>query len=134
MTPPRLWPSAIHRADAQSAAGSLTPFAPDFAFDGIDELIMGFAPREKPGPLPAAGRALQVRSTDTGGEWLVTLGPQGVAAHRGPAPADCVVAGGASDLYLLLWNRIEPAETTILITGDTEVLRQWRASMQVRWE
>ncbi len=126
--------TAIHRADAQSAAGAPTPFAPDVAADGIDELIMGFAARDKPGPLPAPGRTLQVRSTDTGGEWHLTLGPQAIAARRGPAPADCVVAGAASDLYLLLWNRIDPAETTILTTGNAEVLHQWRDNMQVRWE
>ncbi len=126
--------TAIHRADAERAAGSLTPFAPEFAADGIDELIMGFAPRRRRRTLPVAGRALQVRATDTGHEWLVTLGPEAVAVRRGRSPGDCMVAGGASDLYLLLWNRIDAAGSGAHISGDAEVLRLWQTGMRVRWQ
>src|ERR1700734_3905792 len=45
--------TAIHRADADSASGVQPDYEPDFAADGIDELITGFAPRRKYRP-PAA--------------------------------------------------------------------------------
>jgi len=65
--------TAIHRVDAESAGSSVTPVAPGFAVDGIDELLNGFlsrptsrlvadpggagrAPHRRPGkrPVPAA--------------------------------------------------------------------------------
>lgn len=125
--------TAIHRVDAELAAGVLTPVAADFAADGIDELIMGFAPREMAEPSPADGGTLQVRTTDSDDKWLIALGPKVVAA-RASARADCVVAGRAANLYLLLWNRLAAADAAVSITGDTGVLRTWQSSMRVRWE
>ena len=49
--------TAIHRIDAQLAAGAVTPFPAEFAADGIDELIMGFFGRRTADP---AGRAADV--------------------------------------------------------------------------
>ena len=37
--------TAIHRADADAASGQLSNFAPDFAQDGISEMLHGFAAR-----------------------------------------------------------------------------------------
>ncbi len=37
--------TAIHRADAESAAGTTPEYPAEFAADGIDELIMGFGRR-----------------------------------------------------------------------------------------
>src|SRR5207302_5692344 len=37
--------TAIHRVDAELAGGSVTPFDPAFAADGIDELLRGFVAR-----------------------------------------------------------------------------------------
>ena len=39
--------TAIHRADAESAAGATPEYPADFAADGVDELIMGFGRRRK---------------------------------------------------------------------------------------
>ncbi len=38
--------TAIHRADAQSCSGAVTPYPADLAVDGIDELIFGFGARK----------------------------------------------------------------------------------------
>jgi uncharacterized protein (TIGR03083 family) len=130
--------TAIHRVDAESAAGEVTSFPASFASDGVDELIMGFWAR---------GRAhadrpscLRIQATDTGGEWLVELGA-GTAARRRAATADavvadCTVAGPASDLYLLLWNRPRPGDQNadrVTVGGDPRVLRLWQDLMKVRW-
>jgi uncharacterized protein (TIGR03083 family) len=121
--------TAIHRADAESAAGQVAAFPAAFAADGIDELIMGFWAR---------GRAhadrpscLRIQATDTGGEWLVQLGA-GTAARGRPAVADATVAGPACDLYLLLWNRLPPGGR-VTIDGDPGVLPLWQNLMKVRW-
>ena len=44
--------TAIHRADAELAAGEVPEYPPDFAADGIDELITGFGQRRKYQPAP----------------------------------------------------------------------------------
>ena len=148
--------TAIHRADAQSAAGDVTPFPAAFAADGIDELLVCFASR---GGVRGPARRLLVRTTDTGDEWLAEVGT-GISARRvtggaddtsasskqptgadgasaangvdGAGGVDCVAAGTASELYLLLWNRL-PDGGSVTVTGDPGVLRSWQDQVQVRW-
>jgi uncharacterized protein (TIGR03083 family) len=126
--------TAIHRADAQSCSGAVTPFAVDFAVDGIDELLFGFASR--PGDFPAgAPPVLRLRATDADAVWCARLGPERVEATAGEAAsgtdADCTVSATASDLYLLLWNRVAPAPAQV--AGDPSVLETWRGGVRVRW-
>jgi len=151
--------TAIHRFDAQSARREGPPdpreaFAPDFASDGIDELITGFAARpRKDGP----GRTLLVRTVGTPaatpgatgtavtGAWHYTWPADGqVAARRLPASAtagaagpadgaDCVVSGPPSGVYLFLWNRAATSEAGIAVSGDASVLDAWRSSIRIRW-
>jgi uncharacterized protein (TIGR03083 family) len=125
--------TAIHRADAQLAAGTVTPFDPEFAADGIDELLTGFAPREEPTARPAGQGTLQFHTTDTEDHWHVTVGPAGIRADRGHGPADATARGSAHGLYLLLWNRLDIETAAVTISGDAGVLRLWQDSMQVRW-
>jgi hypothetical protein len=129
--------TAIHRADAQSAAGGVAPFPAAFAADGIDELLAGFASR---GGVRGPARRLLVRAADTGDEWLAEVG-DGITARRGGADTDRadradrvdgVVAGPACELYLLLWNRLRDGGSAT-VTGDPELLRSWHAQVQVRW-
>jgi uncharacterized protein (TIGR03083 family) len=135
--------TAIHRVDAELAAGGdLATFPAEFAADGLDELIMGFLGRHQR-RLSAEQRAergpsMQVRATDTSGEWLVTLtGDRTLAAsvqRGGGSTTDCTLAGPAQGLYLLLWNRIEPALGQVRVSGDPGVLESWRAGMRITWE
>lgn len=127
--------TAIHRADAEGAGGdgltpAVTPFPAVFAADGIDELLTGFAPRATDGE-GARVRSMLVRATDTGDEWLTEIGPR-IRAGRESGPAQCVVAGPASDVYLLLWNR-RPEPGPVTVGGDETVLQSWRARVRVTW-
>ena len=65
--------TAIHRADAECAAGATPEYPAEFAADGIDELIMGFGRRRKyqPRPPAAEGGRLRVLAADTGDAWSV---------------------------------------------------------------
>jgi uncharacterized protein (TIGR03083 family) len=129
--------TAIHRADAQLAAGAVTPFPADFAADGIDELIMGFFGRGLADP-PDQLRTLRVVAADAGASWLVTLTPDGtqvVAVERGAADAraDTKITGPASDVYLLLWNRSSAAAGGVGVAGDPGLVKSWSEAMHVRW-
>jgi uncharacterized protein (TIGR03083 family) len=131
--------TAIHRADAQGAGNgavspALTPFPAGFAADGIDELLTGFAPRGKFRATTGESgstRSMQVRATDTGDEWLIEIGAR-ITARREPGPGECVLDGRASDLYLLLWNRL-PDPGPVAISGYGTVLELWRARVRVTW-
>ncbi len=121
---------AIHRFDAENAVGIASQFDPAFASDGIDELLTGFAPRGTEFPVDS-DRTIAVHATDTNDHWHLTLAPTGITALRGDGPADATLTGDASDLYLVLWNRVE--DSRITITGDTELVDTWHDNIRIRW-
>ncbi|HEY6313304.1 MAG TPA: maleylpyruvate isomerase family mycothiol-dependent enzyme [Streptosporangiaceae bacterium] len=131
--------TAIHRADADSALGVQPDYAPGFAADGIDELIMGFGQRRRYRPPAEHVGDMDVRTTDTGHAWHVGTEDGRIQARRTPGdsasgdPAGCTVAGPASGVYLFLWNRSDAAQGGITITGDPAFLAAWQSSVRVRW-
>jgi uncharacterized protein (TIGR03083 family) len=124
--------TAIHRVDTQSAAGEITPLAPTQAEDGVDEFLTGFAARRRRWPWDEPQRLL-LRAVDTDREWRVQIGPERVAvADRADEwTIDCAVEATASDLMLLLWNRVLPEE--LAVRGDSDLLASWRELVLVRW-
>ena len=132
--------TAIHRADAESAAGAMPEYEPGFAADGIDELITGFGRRRKyqpsADPTTASGTTLRVLAADTGDAWLVEPGEGRLQPRRDPdgsQEAGCTVSGPASGLYLYLWNRADAAQVGVTVTGDPGLLSAWQSSVRVRW-
>lgn len=125
--------TGIHRADVESAAGSISAFPPDFAADGIDELLYGFAARPHRKLRADPPRTLSLHAADAGRDWLVRIGPERVEVRDGAAAdrRDCTVRGTASDLYLLLWNRRSP--DGLDVAGDATLLDLWRQGLRVRW-
>ena len=129
--------TAIHRADAESAAGATPEYPADFAADGIDELIMGFGRRRKYAPA-ADGGLLRVIAADTGDAWSIEahdgrLQPRRDADGDILNDAGCTVSGAASSLYLYLWNRADATRVGVTVTGDHALLAAWQASVRVRW-
>jgi uncharacterized protein (TIGR03083 family) len=114
--------TAIHRADAQAAvSGDVTAFDPDFAQDGIAELVAGFALKrsfasETPG-------TLALECTD-GPSWLVTFGAErNVCIETDDVyEASATVTGSSSALYLWTWNRPAP----VRVVGDDATIRLWK--------
>ena len=123
--------TAMHRVDAESTTGSITPLLAEFAADGVDEMLTGFVPR-KHTPLHADPPvSLAVRLTDAPGTWHLTISAGPGVTVRDAGDADCTVSGSASDVYLALWNRqgVEP----LMIDGDAAVLAMFRDNVKIKW-
>jgi uncharacterized protein (TIGR03083 family) len=125
--------TAVHRWDVDSAQGSPAPIDRDLAVDGIDEFFEVFLPRVGT-RVTGEGQTLHLHGTDEGlaegtGEWTVTFGPDGLRWARGHAKGDAAVRGAASDLLLLLWNRVPPSRLEVF--GDQAVLDRWSAQVRI---
>jgi uncharacterized protein (TIGR03083 family) len=124
--------TGMHRVDAESASGSITAFAADQAVDGIEEMLFGFATRPGSRLTCDPPRSISLSTTDARSEWTVHIAAEGPRAERGTtAAADCRVSATASNLFLLLWNRI--GVHAVQVEGDPSVLDLWRDTVQVRW-
>ena len=129
--------TAIHRADAQRAAGSpLSPLDPAFAADGVDELLTLFVPRRGTGLRADPPVTLRMACADDDAAWLLLLGADGVTTtatvgHEGSGGADCSVTGRAADLYYALWHRA--AGDDLAVSGDAAVLDLFADSVHIRW-
>lgn len=123
--------TGMHRVDAESVTGAITPFEPALAADGIDEMLTGFAPRPRT-PLHAdLPVTIQVSPTDSDARWHMTISPDTPVTVRQDADADCTVRGTSSDVYLALWNRC--GVDALDIAGDGSVLERFRDNVKVRW-
>ena len=131
--PARFWrrrrahETAVHRWDVDGASGAPAPLGVDLALDGIEEVVELFSARLGPA-LAGDGATLHLHATDEGlaegqGEWTATFGPDGARWARGHAKGDAAVRGSASDLLLLLWNRVPPSRLEVF--GDPSVLGFW---------
>ncbi|MGH8980985.1 MAG: maleylpyruvate isomerase family mycothiol-dependent enzyme [Acidimicrobiales bacterium] len=125
--------TAIHRADAQLAAGqAVTAFDTAFAVDGIEEIIFGFLSRRAAdcADVEPIG-TLELAPTDAPDRWTLRILERAVEAARQLTSCDVVIRAPASDLYLWLWNR--DSTVSLQTTGDTDLLGRWRTQFQVTW-
>jgi len=147
--------TAIHRVDAEQAAagdgeaaagagqawngeagaGDGAVFAPRFAADGVDELIMGFLGRDaKRGTWDGPAGVLGLHADDGAAgtaHWRVEARPGHLTVAREAGPADCDVTGPAAGLYLLLWNR--RGAGSLQVRGDPAKLAGFREHFHVIW-
>ncbi|MGH9113233.1 MAG: maleylpyruvate isomerase family mycothiol-dependent enzyme [Acidimicrobiales bacterium] len=133
--PASFWPrrmaieTALHRWDAQLARGDGAPVGTPLALDGIDELFDVILPWR--GTLDAPdGATVHLHATDVEGdtgEWLVTFGGDGMTVEHAHAKGDLAVRATASNLLLLLWNRVGPERCEVF--GDASLLERWRAEV-----
>ncbi|MFE6409445.1 maleylpyruvate isomerase family mycothiol-dependent enzyme [Streptomyces sp. NPDC057837] len=121
--------TAVHRFDAESArGGEPTAVTPEFATDGIDELLRGFHARERSRVRTPGPRVLRVRADDTGAVWTVRLSPEPPVTERGASgEAECELSGPAGQLYLALWNRA-PLPS---VRGDRALAELWRETSAI---
>jgi uncharacterized protein (TIGR03083 family) len=121
---------AMHRFDAERARGETSHFDSQFATDGIDELLCGFGPRPRELDIESA-KTMHVHTEDTDEHWFVTMAPERTETARAGGDADLTLTGKAADLYVLLWNRTP--DSSVTMTGDTDVMDLWHGNFRVRW-
>jgi uncharacterized protein (TIGR03083 family) len=118
--------TSIHRLDAELATGHELPslvFDPEFAADGIDEMLTIMMPRQLVlgRVIEATGRVL-VHAADAGRTWEVWLAPGEPLVVTGvldsAVDADVTLAGTADAVYRALWGR----PTHAIVTGDESLL------------
>jgi len=122
---------AIHRADADAAAGRASAYDPAFAADGIAELISCFHARSRSKLVADPPVSLSVRATDADCAWTIRIEPAGRVITPEALEADCALTGPASDLYLALWNR--RSTDGIDLRGDASVFDLWRERSPITW-
>jgi uncharacterized protein (TIGR03083 family) len=117
--------TAMHRWDAQDAAGEGAPIETDLAADGIDEFLTWFLDGDQ---LEIGAETVGFAAADTGDSWVarvadgeLTVRPSARASALGPVEAQ--VEGSASDLLLLLWRRIRL--DSLEISGDPAALARF---------
>lgn len=129
--------TAVHRADAELAAGLRPTFPPDLAADAIDEwlgFLCGPAPEEQDRRLEALpdGTVLHVHATDNGlggaGEWIVRREDSRVLVEHGHGKGDVAVRGPAGSLLLVLVRRVPPDDPQVQVLGDRALLDRWLAA------
>jgi uncharacterized protein (TIGR03083 family) len=123
--------TAIHRADAQRAAGDEPSYDARFAADGIEELLFGFFARARGRLVSDPPVRLGLRAADTADAWTMTIAPDSRTAARDAGDGDCVVTGPAAHLYLLLWNR--GGVDQCRVDGDIGVLELWHDKAKISW-
>lgn len=116
--------TAVHRWDADDAAGSRLPIDAVLASDGIDEFLEHFLDDGGSGAVPSEG-SVHLHCTDVPGEWTVRQGSDGFEVSREHAKGDCALRGPASDLLLALWRRVPL--TGIDVVGDARVAARFVA-------
>ncbi|MDQ1657848.1 MAG: hypothetical protein QOD41_2931 [Cryptosporangiaceae bacterium] len=126
--------TAVHRVDAEQAAGERTPVDPGLAADGVDEMLAVILPavqRHWPDEVRKvlAGAAGEVVAIRTGGrEWRLELSTGGVGF--GPAgDPDATVEGEPESVLLWVWGRDPGSGVTVTGSGDAVTLA--RAALAV---
>lgn len=123
--------TAVHRADVESAIASTPAWAPAFAVDGIEELLRGFFARRPERITYEPPVTVALSATDVDAAWTIRLDAGGLHVADGTEPATLALSGTATDLYLLLWNRIGLEHVTA--EGDPGALAIWRSKATVTW-
>jgi uncharacterized protein (TIGR03083 family) len=121
--------TTMHAVDALAATLGRAPrpeevwVDPELAGDGIDELLGGFLTRPRSRLRCEEDALLVVRPEDLADWWEVSLGPRpAVTTRRTTADVpegDWELTGSAVELYLRLWNRLEPPEEWRRLTAVT---------------
>lgn len=119
--------TAVHRVDAELAAGTPGPVDEDLAVDGVEEILSVMLDgdwSDEPDAL-ATGQDIAITTGDR--TWLVTLTQESVAVTTGGPAGDATVAGDPSDVLLWLWGRAP--EDAVTTAGDVDALRILRTRL-----
>ena len=114
--------TAVHRWDAQQAAGTLTPLDPELATDGINEVMTVFMQNAPRGPIDYPAGSLHLHRTDGEGEWMLTAQDGVLTVTHEHAKGDAAARGPAQDILLYLWGR---GRQGLECHGDDALIDAW---------
>jgi uncharacterized protein (TIGR03083 family) len=115
--------TAVHRWDAQQAAGAITPMDPELATDGVHEVIYVFMqnrPRRPMSEHPAS--SLHLHRTDGDGEWMLVVRDGTLTVTNEHAKGDVAARGSAQAILLYLWGR---SRDGLECYGDEALIEAW---------
>lgn len=130
----RLHEATVHRADAALALGGEFTLAPEWAADGIGELLdlLPAVVARNADVMPLAdGQSVHLHAADEGlgsaGEWTIgrPTGTDTVRWSHEHGKATVALRGCARDLFLVATRRVPVADTDITVFGDAAVWRKW---------
>ena len=114
--------TAVHRFDAERAAGRDYRVEAELASDGVDEYLDFVLPRTVSKGLRLDG-SVHLHCTDVSGEWIIEPGDDGTyEVRREHTKGAAAVRGPAHELLMVLWRRL-PLEVVDVI-GDRAVAAQ----------
>ena len=120
--------TAVHRWDAEQAAGHLSPVDPELAADGTDEALHIYtALQVARSDVPTPAGTLHLHATDAAGEWTLRGEDGRLVIEDGHAKGDAAVRGPAEGLLLVLWQRLPLEETALEVFGDRATFDAWMA-------
>lgn len=114
--------AAVHRWDAETAAGNDFVVEPDVAADSIDEFLEHSIPGRYKDAAPLDG-SVHLHVIDYEGEWLIAEDDdRQITVVRGHERADAAIRASASDLLLMLYRRI--GKDRAQVYGDPAIADQ----------
>lgn len=116
---------AVHRVDAEMAAGEVALVPELLASDGIDEFLTYFV-NTRGGEV---GGSVHLHCTDVPGEWTLRPDGDGFVVAREHAKGDCAIRGGASEILMALWRR-GPLDACDVM-GDADVAVRFIAASRL---
>jgi uncharacterized protein (TIGR03083 family) len=124
--------TAVHRWDAQVAAGPAEPIEPKLATDGITEVLDSWLPAgRRRGATEGVRGIVALHATDVGQVWYVRLRGMGIALLDTDTLLDddhpherAQANGSASDVLLALYGRV-PFDV-LEVAGDPRLLQALR--------
>lgn len=122
--------ASLHRWDLESVGDDPRPIPADVAVDGIDELLDHYVGDRRPDAFAGDSGTVHLHATDAEGEWLLTRTPAGLEIERTHAKGDVAARGPASDLLLMMWNRLSPDTESIEVFGDGDLLHAWQREVR----
>ena len=115
--------TAVHRWDAEAAVGREQRIDSDLAVDGIGEWLEFMLPDARDDVDGSGTYSVHLHCTDASGEWIVRVDGSDARVSAEHGRADVAVRGGASELLLLLWRRLDSNAVEVL--GDGAVLEHF---------
>jgi len=112
--------TAVHRWDAESAAGVAGPIDSALAADGIAEFFLLAAAN------PISGdERIGLAASDTGDRWTADVASGRMQLRQGASNEPVLLSGSASDVLLVLWRRLPLS--TLQVSGDVGVATRFLA-------